>query len=167
MEDFKVASLKQVEANRLNAKNAGVKTEAGKAKIRFNALKHGLSSKNILTESKFILENAETYNEMLEGLTDSLGPRNFFEHSIVDQMARALFKFQRYECLEARALAEDWSVSDILSMGPESKADKLTTALRYKAAIETQFYKAYSALLLARSPKQLDLFVQSEVIVES
>ena len=39
---------KQVKANRENAKKGGVKTPEGKAVVRYNALKHGLLSKEVL-----------------------------------------------------------------------------------------------------------------------
>ena len=54
-----MATLKQIEANRLNAlKSTGPKTEAGKASVKLNAMKHGLLSKQVLlpedSESEFL-----------------------------------------------------------------------------------------------------------------
>jgi len=52
-------SQEQLEANRQNAKLGGVKTEEGKAVSRYNAIKHGLLSKEVLladeTEADLIL----------------------------------------------------------------------------------------------------------------
>ena len=45
-------SQKQLEANRENAKLGGVKTEEGKAVSKYNALKHGLLSKEVLLKSE-------------------------------------------------------------------------------------------------------------------
>ena len=41
-------SQKQLEANRKNAQKGGVKTTEGKAIIKFNALKHGLLTKEVV-----------------------------------------------------------------------------------------------------------------------
>ena len=57
------ASLKQMEANRRNAKlSTGPKTEAGKGVVAKNSLKHGVFSKQILLEgeSKKDFENLES-----------------------------------------------------------------------------------------------------------
>ena len=45
-------SQKQLEANRQNAKLGGVKTEEGKAISKYNAIKHGLLSKEVLLEGE-------------------------------------------------------------------------------------------------------------------
>jgi len=52
-------SQKQLEANRQNAKLGGVKTEEGKAVSKYNALKHGLLSKEVLLkgEDEKVLRN--------------------------------------------------------------------------------------------------------------
>jgi len=44
-------SNKQLEANRNNAKLGGVKTEAGKQKTKYNAVKHNLLT-NLLSEKE-------------------------------------------------------------------------------------------------------------------
>jgi hypothetical protein len=45
-------SQKQIDANRENAKKGGVKTDEGKAVSKYNALKHGILSKQILFEGE-------------------------------------------------------------------------------------------------------------------
>ena len=52
-------SQKQIDANRENGKKGGVKTDEGKAVSKYNALKHGILSKQILFEG-------EDENELLE-----------------------------------------------------------------------------------------------------
>ena len=45
-------SQKQLEANRENAKLGGVKTEEGKAVSKYNAIKHGLLSEEVLLDGE-------------------------------------------------------------------------------------------------------------------
>ena len=45
-------SQKQLVANQKNAKLGGVKTEEGKAISKYNALKHGLLSKEVLLDGE-------------------------------------------------------------------------------------------------------------------
>jgi hypothetical protein len=50
-----MTSQRQIEANRRNAKRStGPKTLAGKAAVKKNALKHGLTSANVAVESEFV-----------------------------------------------------------------------------------------------------------------
>ncbi len=57
-------SQKQLEANRQNAKLGGVKTEEGKAVSKYNALKHGILSQEVLLES----ENEKRYKKITKEL---------------------------------------------------------------------------------------------------
>jgi hypothetical protein len=156
-----MATEKQILANQQNSSLAGVKTDQGKCKVRFNALKHGLSASHTLAFKESFSETYETYLEILEGFTSSLVPRNFFEASLVEQMARAYFKLQRCEYMEKLCFTED---RDLFSLSIETKMETKMDSLkqiqvsRYRSQIEGQFYRAKNALLQYRSPKQLDLF---------
>ncbi|MCX5637107.1 MAG: hypothetical protein NTX52_05375 [Planctomycetota bacterium] len=46
-------SEKQLEANRENALKGGVKTEEGKAIVKYNALKHGLLAKEAVISNRY------------------------------------------------------------------------------------------------------------------
>lgn len=141
----------------LNSK-AGVKTQEGKEIVRHNAFKHGLTSKSLLSGLQTIKESQEQYQAIFQGLRDSFRPRNFFEETQVDLMARAFFKMNRYEVLEASAFFEEF---ELLENRSELKAkdSRLELALKYKGSIESQFFRAFSALVQSRQPQQLDLFL--------
>ncbi len=47
-----MTSEKQIEANKENGKLGGVKTDEGKAVSKYNAIKHGLLSKEVLLEDE-------------------------------------------------------------------------------------------------------------------
>jgi hypothetical protein len=58
-----MASKKQIEANRANArKSTGAKTDMGKFISRFNAVKHGLASQKMVT---LVGESNDAYLELL------------------------------------------------------------------------------------------------------
>jgi len=61
-----MTTQQQIEANRQNAKLGGVKTEEGKEISKYNALKHGLLSKEVLLEKRTneALLNSESDLEM-------------------------------------------------------------------------------------------------------
>jgi hypothetical protein len=63
-----MVSRKQLETNRANAKlSTGPKSDAGRARSRMNALKHGFSSQEIVLEG-------EDAGHCVQGLTQNLIP---------------------------------------------------------------------------------------------
>lgn len=163
-----MATEKQIEANRKNALKAGVKTEEGKAKVRYNAFKHGLTGKVLLSNLESISESEEVYRDILQGLRDSFQPRNFYEESLVEAMANAQFKLGRYEHVEA-GLFKDAGVfwgSSLYDDDPKkhlqmSHSAPFDLALKYKASLEAQFYRAVESLMKHRE-FQLDLFLPEQ-----
>jgi hypothetical protein len=78
------ATQKQNEANRRNAqKSTGPTTEAGKAKIRFNALKHGMTAKVAVLPH----EDSISYEELRRTTIESYQPANGAELMLVDLIA--------------------------------------------------------------------------------
>ncbi len=55
-------SDKQLKANRKNAQKGGVKTQGGKAIVKYNALKHGLLAKEVVVTIGEGAENQEEFN---------------------------------------------------------------------------------------------------------
>jgi hypothetical protein len=69
-----MASNKQHEANRANAKNStGPRTQTGKARSRLNSRKHGLAAKTLI----IVGEHADDFDELLAALMDEHDPQSF------------------------------------------------------------------------------------------
>jgi hypothetical protein len=93
-----MATLKQIEANRLNAqKSTGPRSPEGKAAVRFNALKSGIDAKSqvIPTEDPAALEllTAE-YHHRYRPATPEV-------RALVDTLVSAEWMQRRYRALEA------------------------------------------------------------------
>lgn len=95
-----MASEKQLEANRQNAQLGGVKTEEGKAIIRFNALKHGLLSKEVLLGD----ESKQELDELAEWLKKDIKPQNMLEMFLVDKIITDIWRLKRAIKIEKEML---------------------------------------------------------------
>lgn len=88
-------SEKQLEANKENAQKGGVKTEEGKAIVRYNALKHGLLAKEIVITVGEGAENPEEFNALLADLGAQLQPQGTLEEMLVEKIAVAYWRLRR------------------------------------------------------------------------
>jgi hypothetical protein len=88
-------SQKQLKANRKNAKKGGVKTEEGKAIVKYNALKHGLLAKEVVVTVGEGAENPEEFNGLLEDLKTQLAPQGTLEEILVEKVAVAYWRLRR------------------------------------------------------------------------
>lgn len=73
---------KQIKANQENAQKGGVKSAEGKAIVRFNSLKHGLTS-IILSD----YDNEIDFDEISNKLIEELDPSNLIEKMLVERIA--------------------------------------------------------------------------------
>jgi hypothetical protein len=90
----KKASSAKTAANRRNAeKSVGPKTPEGKAKSRFNALKHGMTAQTVLLPG----DDTEAFTKRLRYLQDDLQPRNSLEGVVIERLAGDLWKADRAE----------------------------------------------------------------------
>jgi hypothetical protein len=98
-----MATLRQVEANRRNAlMSTGPRTANGKAKSRFNAMKHGLAS----VHASMPHENPADFAEFRQGLIAAWQPVGAQELLQVDLVADALWRMARGNKYEAEFFAE-------------------------------------------------------------
>jgi hypothetical protein len=140
----------------------GVKTEIGKAKVRHNAFKHGLTAKALISDLSNLQESEAEYLAIVDGLRESFQPRNYFEEGLIEQMAKAQFKSRRFDIFEATLFNDrevfipGRSLNEALEV---SYPEQFQLALKYKQAIESQYYRALIALQQSRQPKQMDLFL--------
>jgi hypothetical protein len=81
----KEARSDRAEANRRNAhKSTGPRTAEGKARSRFNALKHGMTAESALLPG----EDGEEFLDRQKELLDDLQPRNRLEEIMIERIAR-------------------------------------------------------------------------------
>ena len=90
------SSSKKAEVNRRNAlKSTGPKTNQGKRKSRWNALRHGLLAKEVVIRSGERKENPAEFKAVLAELGKSLEPRGVLEEMLVEGIAICYWRWRR------------------------------------------------------------------------
>ncbi|MCP4261192.1 MAG: hypothetical protein GY774_27350 [Planctomycetes bacterium] len=88
-------SKKQLEANKKNAPKGGVKTQEGKAIVKYNALKHGLLAKETVITVGEGAESPEEFNSLLEDMRTQLNPMGTLEEMLVEKIVVAYWRLRR------------------------------------------------------------------------
>lgn len=150
----------QIEANRENGKKGGVKTDEGKAISRYNAIKHGLLSQEIL----LVEEDEESLIELGKRLRADLKPANELEVVLVDRIVSNIWRLRRAMQVE-RDMIED-SRKEFMSdrkkgMGEAFRYDFANSEgflkfTRYETSIERSIYKALHELERMQSARNGD-----------
>jgi hypothetical protein len=152
-----MATRKQRAANRRNAQlSTGPRTPEGKAAVRLNALKHGLT-----TEDAVIFEeHQEAFNDLFNSFLDDLQPAGPLETALVHQIVTAQWRLARCRKLETglfdlgidddrqnlEAGYPDFNANQALAFVFRRNAETLATLGRYEARIERAFYRALHEL---------------------
>ena len=127
-----MASEKQIRANRLNALKGGVKTEAGKAAVRLNAVSHGLLSKEVLLSGEDGCRLAALRRQYLV----ELQPVGELETLLVERIVSSSWRLRRalhYEKTHNKT-------------GGNYRFGSWHIYMRYETALEHQIYKALHEL---------------------
>jgi hypothetical protein len=147
-------SSKQLEANRQNAKLGGVKTEEGKAISKYNALKHGILSKEVLLKG----EDEKTLIEIGKKLRAELEPQTELELVLVDRITANVWRLRRVMQIEREMMDDDKNDAMDFSLSGGKKTlgeavsydfanhDTYGKLIRYEASIERGIYKALHEL---------------------
>ncbi|MGD0328117.1 MAG: hypothetical protein ABSB00_00160 [Minisyncoccia bacterium] len=144
-------SKKQLEANRENAKLGGVKTDEGKAVSKYNALKHGILSKEVLLEG----EDEKTLIEIGKKLRAELEPQTELELVLVDRITANVWRLRRVMQIEREMIEDDrkdsFSKGGLKTLGEafsydSANYDTYSKLIRYEASIERGIYKALHEL---------------------
>lgn len=147
-------SKKQLEANKKNAKLGGVKTAEGKAVSKYNAIKHGLLSREVLIEG----ESEAELVSLGKKLRSELVPETEFELVLVDRITANVWRLRRVMVIEKEMMEDDRTKENYMSGGtflePLGKAlshdfanyDTYGKLIRYEASIERGIYKALHEL---------------------
>src|SRR6476620_2897060 len=92
-----MSSLKQIEANRLNAlKSTGPRTEEGKRRSRCNAIRHGLTAETVIVG----LEDPEDYESFEATIIADYDPTMAVERELVLRLASVLWRLRRATGIE-------------------------------------------------------------------
>jgi hypothetical protein len=136
-----MATRKQIAANRRNArKSTGPRSAEGKARSAQNAIKHGLTSRQIVLED----ESEAEFQELRRNLHDDLAPESQLETLLVNRIAAQQWRLARIPGIEAElmaALREDL-VDGPRGLGEAWRSDAgpyggaLTRLARYEAMLE-------------------------------
>ena len=144
-----MTTQKQIEANKENGRRGGVKTEEGKAVSKYNAIKHGLLSKEVLLEG----EDEKTLIEIGKKLRTELQPQTELELVLVDRITANVWRLKRVMQIEREMMAHDQRDYDgnIKLLGEAlsydfANHDTYGKLIRYEASIERGIYKALHEL---------------------
>jgi hypothetical protein len=140
-------SQKQIDANRRNAlKSTGPKSDEGKAAVRMNALRHGLTAEQAVLPH----ENEDDYEKLRDGMLESYEPQDSAEQAIVEELVNAYWRLLRLRRVETcywdhlggcynRA---DEGIAEALLQTPEKQ---MRNFFRYYAQVERSYYRALAA----------------------
>src|SRR5436309_13738954 len=92
-----MTSLKQIEANRLNAqRSTGPTTEQGKRRSSRNAVRHGLTAETTIVP----IEDIDEYKAFEMAVTTDYEPRTAVERELVLRLASLLWRLRRATATE-------------------------------------------------------------------
>ena len=135
-----MATLKQVTANRANAKRStGPRTEDGKSRSRLNSWKHGLTAQEITTGS----EDPTAFEALRAELWHEFQPTVGLESVVLDRLASYAWRLRRIPRLEKRCLGNPITIDF-------GNAPFINTLSRYETALLNAFHRTLQQLLALR-----------------
>jgi hypothetical protein len=155
-------SERQLAANKKNAqKSTGPKTPEGRAAVRLNGVKHGLTASTLVLPG----ESESDFESLLDSFEAEHHPATPTEEALVRQMAMAQWRLRRLYHVEAAFLslrldenaedpAEIYETLDDagrLAYVVQHSADTLTNLSHIEARLERSFYKALQELRRLRA----------------
>lgn len=132
----------------------GPKTDAGKAITRYNAIKHGLLTKEVFIEG----EDKKQLAEIKDTVYETLNPVGPIEHILVDRIISNVWRLRR--ALHTETSAMEWYLNDVdlfpISQNEKQQKRKSTknmlsnesvdNILRYETTIERSLFRALHEL---------------------
>ena len=144
-----MTSEAQIQANRRNSlKSTGPKTERGKERARLNALKHGMTAKQLVVRDEDFADFARFGTE----LRAALAPGDALEEQLVEAIVAATWRLRRMWRTEAAVIQDAARRSDRwenrkLAPVPFTLADRdLERISRYETGLQCSLQRAYAML---------------------
>jgi hypothetical protein len=144
------ATTKKAEANRRNAqRSTGPRTPEGKALASRNALKHGLTAREVVT----VGERPEDFEAFRAGLVARLAPVGELEAELAERIAASAWRLRRVVRLEALMLSNPRTYlpgleeeEPFILRAWSRWRDSLEQVGRYERTIEGGLYRALHEL---------------------
>lgn len=150
--------MNKSESNRRNGQlSTGPKTVKGMAISSKNAMKHGLTSREVVLES----ESIEAYDELLSDLMNTFKPFGPVERLLVTRIAQCTWRLQRVMKIETQLLDAGTQDYAGLSLGffrgsrpigigdvfkPLASGNVIGNVMKYEAHCERALYRALNDL---------------------
>ncbi len=161
-----MATEKQFEANRQNAqKSTGPKTPEGRAAVRLNGVKHGLTAETIVLKG----ESEADFTNLLESFEAEHDPVTPTEEALVVQLAMSTWRLRRlyhqeggFYALKMKEHAhsrESLKLDDTERMGLIADCSNKTLDMfnRQEGRLERTFYRALHELQRLRKERKANL----------
>src|SRR5689334_13867393 len=134
-------------ANAANAQlSSGPRTAEGKARSSRNALKHGLTSQDLIVRE----DERDEFNHFQADLQKELGPEGAVEMLTFNQLLRAGWNMHRFQRLEAGLMVD--GLDPLLD---ESSAKTLDRLHRYHGQAERSYYRHLRELRVLQTNRAL------------
>jgi hypothetical protein len=157
-----MSSQAQIDANRLNAqKSTGPRTPDGRAAVRLNGVKHGLTAKTLILKG----ENESDFDALFDSLQAEHQPSTPTEELLVSQIAMAAWRLRRLYAMEASYYifrmsemddyAKKYHVDDSCRLGlvANGNIDTIANIGRQEARLQRIFEKALQQLQRLRTQR--------------
>jgi hypothetical protein len=142
-----MSSAAQALANMANARlSTGPSTPEGKVRSSQNAIRHGLTARELIVRD----DQRPAFEELRQSLLDELAPQGAVENFTFDQLLHAAWNLQRFRSLEA-----DLMVNGLDAILDDSAAKTLDRLNRYAARAERSYYKALNELRTLQTNRAL------------
>src|SRR5260370_16030707 len=167
-----MSTEKQIAANRINAqKSTGPSTPEGRAAVRLNGVKHGLTAQTLVLKG----ESESDFTALLDSYEAEHEPATPTEEALVLQLAIATWRLRRLYHAEAGYYT--YKLKDTADQAARHKLDNsahlglvtdwsqstMATFTRQESRLERTFYKALHELQRLRSLHKPALALVSEL----
>ena len=158
--DRTMTSQRQIQANRRNAKKStGPLTDAGKAAVALNGIRHGLLSRHVLIKG----ESEADLVGFGKRLRAQLAPVGELELLFADRIVSSAWRLRRVLNVETSLFDKEAS-PDLAFAG--YRAEKMITLSRYESTLERSLFKALHELQRLQAERQGDAVPPEAVDVE-
>lgn len=159
-----MATVEQIEANRENAKKGGVKTEEGRSVTRWNAIQHGILSREVVINTEWYKEKREVYDLVSRSFVETLQPVGTLEEVLVERITTTYWRMRRLLEAENDVTA---GADDSFRYGKTVylAGDRAQNVARYEAHLDRCLFRAIHELQRLQAARRGEL-VAAPIVVE-